>query len=57
MHFSNVCELDLIYNFASAHSLLEEVVCGGFIVESSKSQAAKVVATVHQLLEPEFLKE
>lgn len=57
MHFSNVCELDLIYNFASAHFLLEEVVCGGFIVESSKSQAAKIVATVHQLLEPEFLKE
>ena len=35
-YFSNVCELDLIFNFHQAYFILEEMIIGGYIMESSK---------------------
>ena len=43
-YFSNVCELDLIFNFHQAYFILEEMIIGGFIMESSKKQALKMIA-------------
>ena len=35
-YFGNVCELDLIFNFHQAYFILEELIIGGHIMESSK---------------------
>jgi AP-1 complex subunit sigma 1/2 len=35
-YFGNVCELDLIFNFHQAYFILEEIIIGGFIMESNK---------------------
>ena len=35
-YFGNVCELDLIFNFHQAYFILEEMIIGGHIMESSK---------------------
>ena len=35
-YFGNVCELDLIFNFHQAYFILEEMIVGGHIIESSK---------------------
>ena len=43
-YFQNVCELDLIFNFHKAYFILEELIVGGFIMESSKKQVLKMVS-------------
>ena len=35
-YFGNVCELDLIFNFHQAYFILEELIIGGHMMESSK---------------------
>ena len=42
-YFGNVCELDLIFNFHQAYFILEELVIGGHIMESSKKQVLKMI--------------
>ena len=42
-YFGNVCELDLIFNFHQAYFILEEMIIGGQIMESSKKQVLKMV--------------
>ena len=36
-YFGNVCELDVIFNFDKAHYCLEQMICGGYLTESSKN--------------------
>ncbi|KAF9495385.1 hypothetical protein BDN71DRAFT_1589704 [Pleurotus eryngii] len=43
-YFGNVCELDLIFNFDQAYAILDELILGGELQESSK----KVVMSVFQ---------
>ena len=43
-YFGNVCELDLIFNFHQAYFILEEMIVGGHIIESSKKQVLKMIA-------------
>ena len=42
-YFGNVCELDLIFNFHQAYFILEEIIVGGQLMESSKKQILKLV--------------
>ena len=35
LYFGNVCELDIIYNFEKAHFILDEMIMGGEIMETS----------------------
>ena len=35
LYFGNVCELDIIYNFEKAHFILDEMIMGGEIIETS----------------------
>ena len=44
-HFGNVCELDLIFNFHKAYQILDELLMCGYVHESSKKQALKVLST------------
>ena len=56
-YFSNVCELDLIFNFHQAYFILEEMIIGGFIMESSKKQALKMISQNDSLMDEAFFKE
>lgn len=44
--FGNVCELDLIFNFHKVDAVLDEMVIGGEIVETSKK---KILAQLRKL--------
>lgn len=42
-YFGNVCELDLIFNFQKAYTILDELVVAGELQESSKKSVLRVV--------------
>ena len=44
-YFSNVCELDLVFNFHKVYALLDEHVCGGELAEASQ---AIILDRMHQ---------
>ena len=50
-YFVNVSELDLIYNFHQAYFLLEEMIVGGHIIETSKKEILKQVANNDALMD------
>ena len=56
-YFSNVCELDLIFNFHQAYFILEEMIVGGFVMESSKNKARKMITSNDVLMDSTFFKE
>ena len=41
--FSNVCELDLVFHFGKANELLDEILMGGEIMETSKKKIVEHV--------------
>eukprot|EP00898_Chlorokybus_atmophyticus_P002680 jgi/Chlat1/3412/Chrsp23S03750 len=41
--FANVCELDFLFNFNKAHAILDEVIMGGLVLETSPSDIMKAV--------------
>ncbi|GKT18997.1 Adaptor protein complex, sigma subunit like protein [Aduncisulcus paluster] len=49
-YFGTVSELDLVYNFDKAHCVLDELVCGGKIQESSKNAVLRAVKA-HEAVE------
>jgi len=56
-YFGNVCELDLIFNFHQAYFILEEMIVGGHIIESSKKWVLKMVANNDKLMDASFFKD
>ena len=56
-YFGNVCELDLIFNFHQAYFILEEMIVGGHIIESSKKQVLKMIANNDSLMDTSFFKD
>lgn len=56
-YFGNVCELDLIFNFHSSYFILEELIIGGHIMESSKKQVLKLVAQNDAMMDQAFFKD
>ena len=52
-YFGNVCELDLIYHFQKAYMVLDEVILGGELQETSKRTILKYVQLHEQLMEEE----
>ena len=40
-YFGSVCELDVVYNFYKVYSVLDELLVGGEIVETSKVNILK----------------
>lgn len=43
-YFGNVCELDIIFNFEKAYYVLDELVLGGEVQETSKNVVLKAIA-------------
>ncbi|PWN97841.1 putative APS1-AP-1 complex subunit [Tilletiopsis washingtonensis] len=52
-YFGNVCELDLIFNFQKAYSILDELIISGEMQESSKKSVLRVVSQSDAIEEAE----
>ncbi|RKP21047.1 snare-like protein, partial [Rozella allomycis CSF55] len=53
LHFGNVCELDIVYNYEKAYFLLDELLISGEIQESSKRAISKSISTQDEMQERE----
>jgi AP-3 complex subunit sigma len=47
--FKNVCELDIVYNFNKVHTILDEIVMGGQVVETNSAEVLKAVQDIWKL--------
>ena len=56
-YFGNVCELDLIFNFHQTYFILEEMIIGGHIMESSKKNVLKMISQNDGLMDANFFKD
>ncbi|KAG6845958.1 hypothetical protein H0H87_011006 [Tephrocybe sp. NHM501043] len=56
-YFGNVCELDLIFNFDRAYSILDELVIAGELHESNKKTVLTVAASMEVGEHDEDLRE
>jgi hypothetical protein len=58
LHFScvslQVCELDIIFNFEKAYFILDELLLGGEIQETSKKNVLKAIAAQDLLQEVSY---
>lgn len=52
-YFGSVCELDIIFNFEKAYFMLDELILGGELQETSKKSVLKVVAAQDLIQEEE----
>ncbi|KAK6143466.1 hypothetical protein DH2020_023814 [Rehmannia glutinosa] len=47
--FSNVCELDVVFNFKKVHTILDEIILGGQVLETSSSEVVKAVEEISKM--------
>ncbi|KAG0460217.1 hypothetical protein HPP92_023345 [Vanilla planifolia] len=47
--FKNVCELDLVFNFVKLHTILDEIIFAGQVVETSSEEVMKAVDEIARL--------
>jgi len=52
--FPQVCELDIIFNFEKAYFILDELLLGGEIQETSKKNVLKAIAAQDLLQEVSY---
>eukprot|EP00250_Pteridium_aquilinum_P001293 c11503_g1_i1 orf=278-769(-) len=44
--FKNVCELDIVFNFNKVHTILDEIIIGGQVVETNPCEVIKAAEEV-----------
>ncbi|VFQ65827.1 unnamed protein product [Cuscuta campestris] len=44
--FGNVCELDVVFNFSKVHAILDEIILGGQVLETSSIEVVKAVEEI-----------
>ncbi|KAF9609845.1 hypothetical protein IFM89_018787 [Coptis chinensis] len=47
--FRNVCELDIVFNFSKMHMVLNEIIFGGQVLETSSTEVMKAVEEITKL--------
>ena len=47
--FENVCELDLIFHVDHVHYILDEIVMGGMVLETSVAEVMEAVVEMNKL--------
>ncbi|KAL5704627.1 hypothetical protein ACHQM5_023025 [Ranunculus cassubicifolius] len=47
--FRNVCELDIVFNFSKMHIVLNEIILGGQVLETSSTEVMKAVEEITRL--------
>ena len=53
IYFGNVCELDIVFNFQKVYMLLDEVILGGEILETSKRAIRDKMIRMDEIMEKE----
>eukprot|EP00938_MAST-03A_sp_MAST-3A-sp1_P003634 g3634.t1 len=53
IYFGNVCELDIVFNFQKVYMLLDEVILGGEILETSKRAIRDKMVRMDEIMEKE----
>ncbi|KAM3130238.1 AP-2 complex subunit sigma [Paramecium bursaria] len=48
-YFGNVCELDIVFNFNKAYGILDEMIIGGEVMETSKQVVINAVKNIELL--------
>lgn len=56
-YFGNVCELDIIFNFQQAYQILDEIIVGGELVETSSRMAFEAMQKADVIQADEQLQE
>ncbi|XP_047130656.1 AP-1 complex subunit sigma-2 isoform X1 [Hydra vulgaris] len=56
-YFGNVCELDIIFNFEKAYYMLDELILGGEIQETSKKRVLSAIQFQDSLQEDSEIKQ
>jgi len=51
VEYQQVCELDIIFNFHKAYYILDELLIGGQLQESSKAEILRVCAAQDDLMD------
>lgn len=44
--FKNVCELDIVFNYSKMHTILDEIVFGGQVLETSSTEVIRAVEEI-----------
>ncbi|KAK9285068.1 hypothetical protein L1049_024253 [Liquidambar formosana] len=47
--FKNVCELDIVFNYSKMHTILDEIVFGGQVLETNSTEVMKAVEEISKL--------
>ncbi|XP_021907981.1 AP-3 complex subunit sigma [Carica papaya] len=47
--FKNVCELDIVFNYSKMHTILDEIIFGGQVLETSSTEVLKAVEEISKL--------
>ncbi|XP_057783091.1 AP-3 complex subunit sigma isoform X2 [Salvia miltiorrhiza] len=47
--FREVCELDIVFNFYKVHMILDEIILGGQVLETSSEEVANAVDAISRL--------
>ncbi|GLU19889.1 hypothetical protein SLE2022_361120 [Rubroshorea leprosula] len=47
--FKNVCELDIVFNYSKIHTILDEIIFGGQVLETSSTEVLKAVEEISKL--------
>uniref|UniRef100_A0A2N9EC88 AP complex subunit sigma n=1 Tax=Fagus sylvatica TaxID=28930 RepID=A0A2N9EC88_FAGSY len=47
--FKNVCELDIVFNYSKIHTILDEMIFGGQVLETSSTELMKAVEEISKL--------
>jgi hypothetical protein len=48
-YFGNVCELDIVFNFYKVYGILDEIILGGEILETSKNAIINTIKEIEIL--------
>ncbi|CAK7339568.1 unnamed protein product [Dovyalis caffra] len=44
--FRNVCELDIVFNYSKLHTMVDEIILGGQVLETSSSEVMRAVEEI-----------
>ncbi|CAI9104516.1 OLC1v1003205C1 [Oldenlandia corymbosa var. corymbosa] len=47
--FHNVCELDIVFNFNKVHTILDEIILGGQVLETNSSEVVRAVDEISKM--------
>lgn len=48
---TQVCELDIIFNFHKAYYIMDELFIGGYLQETSKSEVLRICAAMDEMMD------